>query len=105
MSIHISNLPYDVTEIILKTIFSPYGTIVKIQLPTDDEKGRIRGFAFIDMESDTEELAAIEALDGAEWMGRSLKVNPARSQKRYRVSSLGSEHRGDRLSQADNFHK
>ena len=104
MSIRISNLADDVTIITLKTVFSSYGTIKKVKLPTD-EKGHTRGFAFVDMESDTEEKAAIEALDGAEWMGRDLKVDQAKPQKKYRVSSLGSEHRTDRLSQADNFHK
>ncbi|KAI9129036.1 RNA-binding protein [Acaryochloris sp. CCMEE 5410] len=105
MSIHISNLSYNVTEVALKTVFAPYGTIIKVQLPVDDETGCIRGFAFIDMESEAEEKAAIEVLNGAEWMGRTLKVNQAKPQKRYRVSSLGSEYRNDRFSKADNFHK
>ncbi|MEM1370369.1 MAG: RNA-binding protein, partial [Cyanobacteria bacterium P01_H01_bin.15] len=42
------------------------------------EKGRIRGFAFVDMETNEQEESAIEALDSAEWMGRELKVNKAR---------------------------
>ena len=47
-------------------------------LPTDRETGRPRGFAFVEMETEAEETAAIEALDGAEWMGRALKVNKAK---------------------------
>lgn len=105
MSIHISNLSYDVTEIALKAVFAPYGTIKKVQLPIDDETSRICGFAFIDMESEAEEAKAIEELEGAEWMGRILKVDRAKPQKRYRVSSLGREYRNDQLSKADNFHK
>jgi len=46
-------------------------------LPTDRETGRMRGFAFVEMGTEAEELAAIEALD-AEWMGRNLKVNKAK---------------------------
>ena len=43
--------------------------------------GRVRGFAFVEMETPTQEEAAITALDGAEWMGRTLKVNPAKPVK------------------------
>ena len=50
----------------------------RVQLPTDRETGRKRGFAFVEMEKEAEETAAITALDGAEWMGRSLKVNKAK---------------------------
>lgn len=105
MAIYIGNLSYDVTEIDLTAVFTAYGTVKKVQLPTDRETGRMRGFSFVEMETDAEETAAIEALDGAEWMGRILKVNQAKSRKEYRVSSLGSEHRNDNLSQADSFHK
>jgi RNA recognition motif-containing protein len=44
----------------------------------DRETGKMRGFAFVEMASEAEEAAAIAALDGAEWMGRDLKVNKAK---------------------------
>jgi RNA recognition motif-containing protein len=44
----------------------------------DRESGRKRGFAFVDLASEAEEDAAIAALDGAEWMGRDLKINKAK---------------------------
>ncbi|MDH6061533.1 RNA-binding protein [Chrysosporum bergii ANA360D] len=78
MSIYVGNLSYQVTEEDLKGVFAEYGKVSRVQLPTDRETGRPRGFAFVDMESEKEETAAIEALDGAEWMGRDLKVNKAR---------------------------
>ncbi|MGL5509949.1 MAG: RNA recognition motif domain-containing protein [Microcoleaceae cyanobacterium] len=78
MSIYVGNLSYDVTEEDLKGAFSEFGTIKSAQLPTDRETGRMRGFAFVEMSSEAEETKAIEALDGAEWMGRSLKVNKAK---------------------------
>jgi RNA recognition motif-containing protein len=78
MSIYIGNLPYQATEDAVSEIFAEYGTVKRVQLPTDRETGRRRGFGFIEMDSDAEEEAAIEALDGAEWMGRDLKVNKAR---------------------------
>ncbi|MDJ0600284.1 MAG: RNA-binding protein [Crocosphaera sp.] len=78
MSIYVGNLSYDVTEADLEQVFAEYGTVKSVKLPTDRETGRVRGFGFVEMDTDTEEEAAIEALDGAEWMGRSLKVNKAR---------------------------
>jgi RNA recognition motif-containing protein len=78
MSIYVGNLSYQVTEEAITDVFSEYGTVKRVQLPTDRETGRMRGFGFIEMSSDAEEEAAIEALDGAEWMGRDLKVNKAK---------------------------
>jgi RNA recognition motif-containing protein len=78
MSIYVGNLSYAVTQEDLSSIFAEYGTVKRVQLPTDRETGRPRGFGFVEMETDAEETAAIEALDGAEWMGRDLKVNKAR---------------------------
>jgi RNA recognition motif-containing protein len=78
MSIYVGNLSYDVTENDLTGVFAEYGSVKRVQLPTDRETGKKRGFAFVEMNSDEEETAAIEALDGAEWMGRNLKVNKAR---------------------------
>ncbi len=78
MSIYVGNLSYNVTQEDLSKVFSDYGTVKRVQLPTDRETGRARGFGFVEMESDDAETAAIEALDGAEWMGRAMKVNKAR---------------------------
>lgn len=78
MSIYVGNLSYDVTQEDLNQVFAEYGSVKRVQLPTDRETGRMRGFGFVEMGSDAEEAAAIEALDGAEWMGRDLKVNKAK---------------------------
>ncbi|MGF1936497.1 MAG: RNA recognition motif domain-containing protein [Nostoc sp. ChiQUE02] len=78
MSIYVGNLSYEVKEDDLRHVFAEYGTVKNVQLPIDRETGRVRGFGFVEMESDAEETAAIEALDNAEWMGRSLKVNKAK---------------------------
>ncbi|ALF53496.1 RNA-binding protein [Nostoc sp. MBR 210] len=78
MSIYIGNLSYQVTEEDLRLAFSEYGKVSRVQLPTDRETGRPRGFAFVEMENESQETAAIEALDGAEWMGRDLRVNKAK---------------------------
>ncbi|MBD1805242.1 MAG: RNA-binding protein [Symplocastrum torsivum CPER-KK1] len=78
MSIYVGNLSYDVTQEDLSSVFAEYGTVKRVQLPSDRETGRLRGFGFVEMETEAEEAAAIEALDGAEWMGRDLKVNKAK---------------------------
>jgi RNA recognition motif-containing protein len=78
MSVYVGNLSFDATEEDLRDVFVEYGTVKRVQMPTDRETGRKRGFAFVELESDAEETAAIEALDGAEWMGRTLKVNKAK---------------------------
>ncbi|MDB9494936.1 RNA-binding protein [Spirulina major CS-329] len=78
MSIYVGNLSYDVTQDDIKEVFSDYGTVKRVHLPTDRETGRMRGFAFVEMEGSEEEQKAIETLDGAEWMGRNIKVNEAR---------------------------
>ncbi len=78
MSIYVGNLSFQVKEEDLREVFSEYGTVKGIQLPKDRETGIIKYFAFVEMETDQEDVAAIEALDTVEWMGRNLKVNKAR---------------------------
>jgi RNA recognition motif-containing protein len=93
MSIYVGNLSYEVTQDDLTQVFAEYGTVNRVQLPTDRETGRLRGFAFVDMSTEAEETAAIEALDGAEWMGRDLKVNKAKPREN-RDFSQGNRGRG-----------
>jgi RNA recognition motif-containing protein len=88
MSIYVGNLSYQVTEEDIRAVFAEYGTVKRVQVPQDRETGRPRGFAFVEMETDAEEAAAIDGLDGAEWMGRDLKVNKAKP-KEDRGSSGG----------------
>jgi RNA recognition motif-containing protein len=99
MSIYVGNLPYEVTDADLSAVFAEYGTVKRVQLPTDRETGRMRGFGFVEMGSDAEEQAAIDALDGAEWMGRDLKVNKAKP--RESKGSFGGGGGGGRRN--DNF--
>jgi RNA recognition motif-containing protein len=93
MSIYVGNLPFSASQEDVSSIFAEYGTVKSVQIPTDRETGRVRGFAFVEMETDAEETAAIEALDGAEWMSRELKVNKAKP--RTERSSSGGRGRND----------
>lgn len=81
MSIYVGNLPYSAGQQDLAKAFKEYGQIVSISLPTSRESNRPRGFAFMDMESSAQEEEAIEALDGVNLMGRTLKVMRARSDR------------------------
>ncbi len=90
MSIYVGNLSFKVTEADLTAVFAEYGSVKRVQIPTDRETGRIRGFGFVEMSSEAEEQAAIAALDGAEWMGRDLKVNKARPREERSTSGFRS---------------
>lgn len=89
MSIYVGNLSYEITQDDLSQTFAEYGTVKRVQLPTDRETGRLRGFAFVEMATEAEEAAAITALDGAEWMGRDLKVNKAKPREERGGNSRG----------------
>jgi RNA recognition motif-containing protein len=78
MSIYIGNLPYEVTQDDLQEAFAEYGNVKRVYIPTDRDTGRVKGFGFVEMDSDNNEDSAIEALDGAEWLGRQLRVNKAK---------------------------
>lgn len=90
MSIYVGNLAYEVTQEDLTSVFTEYGTVQRVHIPTDRETSRPRGFAFVEMGSEAEEDKAIEALDEAEWMGRELKVNKARPRKENGGGGRGS---------------
>ena len=89
MSIYVGNLSYEVNQEDLREVFAEYGTVKRVHIPTDRETGRVRGFAFVEMESEADEDKAIETLDGAEWMDRSLKVNKARPRENNRGGGGG----------------
>jgi RNA recognition motif-containing protein len=90
MSIYVGNLSFKVTQEDITEVFAEYGTVKRVQVPTDRETGRPRGFAFVELETEAEEAAAIEALDGAEWMDRELRVNKAKPREERGSSSRGS---------------
>jgi RNA recognition motif-containing protein len=91
MSIYVGNLSYEVNEQDLNEVFAEYGSVRRVHLPTDRDTGRMRGFGFVEMETLNQEEAAIEALNGSEWCGRSLKVNQAKPRE-----ERGSSRRGRR---------
>lgn len=84
----VGNLPYEMTETELRSIFEADGrTVQEVFIPTDRASGRPRGFAFVTMGSDDEAKTAIEALNGKETQGRALNVSEAR-ERAPRIPSL-----------------
>jgi len=75
---YVGNLPFTATDNELRDLFSQFGTVTDIHLPTDRDSGRPRGFAFVTMDTDTAMNAAIAEWNGKEWNGRTLAINEAR---------------------------
>ena len=77
MSIFVGNLPFRAEREDVLQLFTPFGEVTNCSLPLERETGRKRGFAFIEMADEALELTAIESLQGAEMMGRPLRINKA----------------------------
>ncbi|NEN89108.1 MAG: RNA-binding protein [Okeania sp. SIO3H1] len=93
MSIYVGNLSYDVTSDDLNNVFTEYGEVKRVHLPVDRETGRMRGFGFVEMEKEEDEEKAIEALDGATWMGRDMRVNKAKPRENKSSGRYGGDNR------------
>jgi RNA recognition motif-containing protein len=76
--LYVGNLPSNVTDGDLQTMFGAHGTVQSAQVIMDRDTGRSKGFGFVEMGSDQEAQAAIAALNGKGMDGRSLTVNEAR---------------------------
>ena len=77
MSIFVGNLPFRAEQEDVIELFAQFGEVTNCALPLERDTGRKRGFAFIEMADESTEEAAIEGLQGAELMGRPLRINKA----------------------------
>ena len=77
-NLYVGGLPFSISDRQLEELFSAHGTVESARVITDRMTGRSRGFGFVEMSSETEAEAAIEALNGTDLEGRSLTVNEAR---------------------------
>lgn len=75
-NLYVGNLPFTTTQADLEQLFGQYGTVTKVQVISDRETGRSRGFGFVEMSGGAEE--AVAALNNAEYQGRRLTVNEAK---------------------------
>ncbi len=81
-NIFVGNLTFNTSSGDLESLFGAHGSVQKAQVITDRDTGRSRGFGFVEMSSDDEANAAIEALDGKDVDGRQLTVNRAKERSR-----------------------
>ena len=77
MDIYVGNLPYSATEEEVAELFADFGAVEKVKLITDRETGRPRGFGFVTLADTSKVKEAAEAVDGQDFGGRNLRVNPA----------------------------
>ena len=103
MTIYIGNLSFQASEDDIKSVFAEYGEVTRISLPIDRETGRKRGFAFVDMADAAKEDQAITELDGAEWLGRELRVNKARPRTEDGGGNGGNGGNGSRPTRSNRF--
>jgi RNA recognition motif-containing protein len=79
--LYVGNLPFTTTEDELRSVFQRHGSVDSVNVITDRETGRPRGFAFVEMSESSAAQDAIRALDGTELGGRSLRVNEAQDKR------------------------
>ena len=94
--IYVGNLPFTSTEADLKDVFGRHGTVESVNLITDRETGRPRGFGFVEMSEENAASDAIRALDGSDLGGRNIRVNEAQDRQRGSGGGGGGYGRRDR---------
>ena len=77
-NIFVGNLAFAATDSSVRSMFEQYGTVDRVNLVTDRDTGRSRGFAFVEMSQTDEADRAIAGLNGTNFEGRALNVNEAR---------------------------
>ena len=82
MRIYVGNLAYSTSEETLRKLFEQHGKVDSVNIITDRETGRSKGFGFVEMPNSDQAKAAIGALDRTEVDGRSIRVSEAKPQER-----------------------
>ena len=80
--LYVGNLPFSSTEDELRELFGRHGSVDSVNVITDRDTGRPRGFAFVEMSEPSAATDAIKALDGSQLGGRALKVSEAQDKQR-----------------------
>jgi RNA recognition motif-containing protein len=91
--LYVGNLPFTATDAAVHTLFSTHGTVEKVSLISDRDTGRPRGFGFVEMSND-DASRAMQALNGTDFEGRSLRVSEAQDRQQSGASNRGGPHRG-----------
>jgi RNA recognition motif-containing protein len=77
-NVFVGNMSFESTEGGVRSIFEPFGELTRVNMITDRDTGRARGFAFVEMANDEDAAKAIAALNGTQLDGRALNVNEAK---------------------------
>lgn len=93
MNIYIGNMSFDTTEDQLRQAFEGYGEVSTVKIIADNDSGKPRGFAFVEMSAKDEATAAISGLNGQELNGRALNVNEAKPRRENGNRSGGNVYR------------
>jgi RNA recognition motif-containing protein len=93
--LYVGNLPFHTTEDAIRAAFAPSGEVTDVHVVLDRMTGQSRGFAFVTMGSDAEAAKAIQAMNGANLDGRSLRVNEA-EERQQRSGGFGGGGGGGR---------
>jgi RNA recognition motif-containing protein len=93
-NIFVGNLSFGATEDAVRSMFEAYGTVDRVNVVTDRETGRARGFGFVEMSVNAEADKAIAALNGRELDGRALNINEAKPKEDRGGGGGGGGYRG-----------
>jgi RNA recognition motif-containing protein len=96
MDIYVGNLAYATTDDGLKAAFAAYGEVTSARVVTDRMSGRSKGFGFVEMPDNAQAQAAIDALNGQDLDGRTIRVNESQPKPRREGGGRGFGHRSDR---------
>ena len=86
--LYVGNLSFGSTEESVRALFASHGSVDKVSIISDRDTGRPRGFGFVEM-SNADASRAIQALNGVDFEGRSLKVSEAQERERSSGASRG----------------
>jgi RNA recognition motif-containing protein len=90
--LYVGNLPFSATEDSVRALFTPHGTVETLALITDRETGNPRGFGFVEM-ANADAARAMQALNGADFDGRALRINEAQAKERSGGGGGGGQRR------------
>ena len=93
-NIFVGNLNFSATESSIRSLFEPYGNVERVNVVTDRDTGRSRGFAFVEMTDSAEADRAIAGLNGTDLDGRTLNINEARPKPQGGGGGFGRSSRG-----------
>jgi cold-inducible RNA-binding protein len=91
-NLYVGNLSYQTTADTLRTLFAEYGQITSVNLITDRDTGRSRGFAFVEMATEQAAQEAMRGLNGRQVDDREIKIDEAKPKRDRRQSDRGGRY-------------